>query len=306
MSVEAQGVEAQVYEELAARAQKHFGSTALGKIVRIADYDPERETHNFDNVFFDARPNGLTPLLLTALATGVSGKSPRAVNRRIVDPFEPQIDEIVERMEARKLMVITGHQTLFEPAFAALGLQRAIARRTGHSYADVAQMTHIMAARALATVDVLGRWPLTSVGRQLTNIYYTFPSSQNYRGDDSMPLEFQRANNARMLAEFAENTDMTGVLGVLSGSATNEKKNEAGIYEIPRIKGDETHGTMGVLMQGWDVLPVGGIYKHDLIVEPGRIIPAEDVTPDIIHAAMADVVVASRNRHGVQAVYAEA
>jgi hypothetical protein len=203
-------------------------------------------------------------------------------------------------------MVITGHQTLFEPAFAVYGVQRAIARYTGRPYGEMARATHLMAARALSTVDVLGRWPLTSIGRQLTNLYYTFPDSANYRGEDSIPAAFQRDSNARMLARFAENTSQSGTLGVLAASGTTEKKNAEGVFVIPRIKGDEERGTMGVLLKGWDVLPVGGIYKHGLVAEPGEIIPAEEVSPDIIHAAMEDVVADSRGRHGVPTVYAEA
>lgn len=305
MSQEAPSVEQQVYDQLAERARKHFGESVFSIVTNIGKYDPSKPTHNFDNIFFEARPNRASDLLLSGLAAGVSRKL--ALNRRLVKPFEPVVDEVAERLEERKLMVITGHQTLFEPAFAALGAQRAVARHTGRTYADVARITHLMAARALATVDVLGRWPLTSLGRQMTNIYYTFPSSENYRGDDSIPHEFQKANNARMLAEFSDRTDTTGILGVLSASGTTEKfDKELGKYVIPRIKGDETHGTMGVLLQDWDILPVGGVYKKDLIVEPGKIIPAEDVTIDVVHAMMKDVIVPSRNRHGVPAIYAEA
>lgn len=306
MSGETQGVEAQVYDQLAERAQKHFGDSALSVIVRVGDYDPEREPHNFDNVFFDARPNLSTPILFRGLASGLSGQSPRAVTEGVVRPFEPRVEELAERAEERKLMVITGHQTMFEPAFAVYGLQRAIARHTGRSYADMARATHLIAARSLATVDVLGRWPLTSIGRQLTNLYYTFPASENYRGDGSIPLEFQRANNARMLDQFAANTAQPGTIGILSASGTTEKKNDEGVYVIPRIRGDESRGTMGVLLQGWDILPVGGIYKHGLAAELGEIIPAEEVTPDAIHAAMEEVIAPSRGRHGVPTVYAEA
>jgi len=307
MSAETPGVEEQVYDQLAARARKHFGESILSAIVHINDYDPNKETHDFNNVFFEAQPNSFSLSLLKGLATGVSGKGPRTVRRQLVEPFEPVVDEAVERLEERKLMIVSGHQILFEPAWAAFGLQRAIASRTGRPYQEQVRATHLIAARALATADVLNKWTLTRVAQHLANIYYSFPSSDNYRGDSSIPLEFQRANNARMLDVFAERTDAPGNIGVVAGSGTTEKfDKQRGKFVIPGIKGDENRGTMGVLMQGWDVLPVGGVYRKNLIVEPGRIIPAEDVTPEVIHAAMESVVAASRNRHGVPAVYAKA
>lgn len=300
-------VERQVHGQLVIRARKRFGDSPLmSKLLVTPEYDPVRPTHNFDNVFFEARPNRGTGLLLSVLATAIGHKSPRGIRRALVEPFKPQLDEIAGGLEKRKLAIFTGHQTLFEPAFAALGLQRALAGHTGRPYGDLAKATHLMAARALAVTDVLGRWPLTRVGQHLTNVYYTFPSSDNYR-DGSIPADFQKANNARMLTLFAEQTDQPDTIAAMAASATTDKfDKDLGKYVIQRVKGDETRGTMGVLLQGWDVLPVGGIYKHGLQVVPGEIIPAEEVTVDRIHAAMEDVVVASRNQLGVPAVYAQA
>lgn len=305
MTVEQQTVEAQVYGELAAQARKHFGESALSAIVKVADYDPEREAHNFDNTFFEARPNLLTPLLMTTLATAVSGKNPMAVNRRIVGPFLSQIENITERLETGKVMFMTGHQTMFEPGFVTLAVERAVSRQTGLPYAEIVKRTHLMATRALATVDIVSpRWSLTGVARQLMNVYYSFPATQNYRGSSGIPLDFQRHNNASMLAEFTANTAKPGTIGVLAVSGTTEKfDKDRGAFVVPRIQGDEYHGTMSVLLQDWDIVPVGGSFKRDLVAEPGQLIPAAEVTPDVLHAAMEDVIVASRNRHGIKTVY---
>jgi hypothetical protein len=299
--MEEPAMEEQVWAKLAQNAERNFGQTGFSKILRIADYDPTRETHNFDNVVFDAHPSWYTPLMLTGLAWAVSRK-PFGLDKRIVKPFESQIDEICERRERGKLMVITGHQIIFEPAFALLGLQKAVSRHTGESYAEVARETSVFVARAMAPVDILRKWPLTSLGRQLADVYYTLPRTDSYV---DVPEEFLRRLNMRTLIEFARRNAGSGRLVAMSASATEEKRNERGEYVVNRITGDERSGTMGLLMKGWDILPVGGNYKHDLVVEPGKIIPAKDATPEIMHAAMKDVIVASRLRHGIQAVYPE-
>lgn len=307
MSIEVPGVEAEVYEQLTERARKHFGESSLSAIVKVGDYDPSRPSHDFSQVFFEANPNMFTPAIFWGLASALAGKRPRDVREAVVEPFEPQIDDIAASAKDRKLMVISGHQTMFEPAYAVYGLQRALARHTGNSYADMAERTHLIAARALATVDIFGRISLTSVAQQLTNLYYSFPDSVNYRGDDSIPLQFQRASNAAMLEQYGANTGEPGTIGIMAASGTTEKKDQRnGMYVIPRIKGDKDHGTMGVLLQGWDLLFVGGIFKHGLQAEPAQLIPADEVSPDVIHDSMDNVIAASRNAHGVPTVYGEA
>lgn len=307
MSNETQSVEAQVFDELKSYAEGHFEETFLGKILGAGDYDPSRETHNFDNTFFDARPKWYTPKLLTAVACGVTKRGPRALHRLIVEPFEPQAEEIEERLDRGKLMVITGHQNVIEPGLAMLGLQRAVVEQTGKTYAEVANDTHLTAAMALLVVDILGRWSLAGLARQLTNVHGTFPATEKYRAAGTIPLDFQRDSNKRMLSTLAKLTNGRGKIGVMAVPATNETWNkEIGRNVIPRITGDDQKGTMGLLLQGWDILPVGGIFKHGFSIEPSEIIPARDVTPDIIHGVMESVIVASRERHGLPSVYAAA
>lgn len=297
-------VEEQVWATLVDHAQRNRQrageQTLLSKITEIVDhYNPERETHNFDNVVFDAQAGRLTPFLLTGLAWAVSGK-PFQINQRIVKPFEPQIDEICEARERGRLMVLTGHQTIFEPAFALLGIQKAISKHTGESYADIARDTSVFVARAMAPVDIVLarlRWPLTSLGRQLADVYYTLPRTKNYA---DLPEDFLKQLNTRTLIEFAKRGRQ---LAAMSASATEEKKNEHGEYVINRITGDEKKGTMGVLLRRWHIIVVGGDYKRDLSVEPGKLIPAGEATPDLLHDEMQNVVVGSRLRHGIPAVY---
>lgn len=307
MSIEDQSVEAQVFGELKDYAESHFGESYLGKIVGVGDYDPTRETHNFDNIYFDARPAWYTPKLLTTLACAITKRAPGALHRLIVEPFEPQADEIEERLDRGKLMMITGHQNVIEPGLAMIGLQRTIADQTGKNYAEVAKETHLTAAMAFLVVDILGRWALASLIRQMTNTHGTFPATKKYRETGSIPLDFQRESNKRMLSGLAKLTDARGKIGVMAAPATNEKwDKKIGRNVIPRITGDAQKGTMGLLMQGWDILPVGGIFKHGFSIEPSEIIPAEDVTPDIVHGIMESVIVASRERHGLPSVYATA
>jgi hypothetical protein len=307
MSIEAQSVEAQVFDELKGYAEDHFGETFLGKILAVGDYDPTRETHNFDNTFFNARPEWYTSKLLTGVACCVTKRGPRGLHRLIVEPFGSQAEEIEERLDRGKLMVITGHQNVLEPGLAMLGLQRAVVEQTGRNYAEVANETHLTAAKALLVVDILGRWPLASLARQMTNVHGTFPTTKKYRETGSIPLAFQRDSNKRMLARLAELTDARGKIGVTAVPATTEHWNKKiGRNVIPKIRGDAQRGTMGLLMQGWDILPVGGIFKHGFSIEPSEIIPAKDVTPDILHGVMESVIVASRERHGLPSVYAAA
>ncbi|MGH7193218.1 MAG: hypothetical protein ACREJM_06740, partial [Candidatus Saccharimonadales bacterium] len=230
-----------------------------------------------------------------------------AVTRGVVEPFEPMVEDLTESIMDRKLMVLTGHQTMFEIPLDAYGVQKAVAAYTGEFYADMAERTHLIAARALATADIFGRIPLTRVAQMLTNLYYSFPATENYRGDDSIPLEFQKEKNAIMLDQFAANTAVTGTLGVMAASGTTENKDKkTGVYMIPRIGGDETHGTMGVLLDGWDLLPVGGIFEHGLQAEPGEIIPAAEVSQAVIHEVMESVIAASRTAHGRPTFYGQA
>lgn len=304
MSVEAPGVEAQVYEQLAERARIHFGESALSAIVKIGDYDPSRPTHDLDKVFFEADPNGFTPAIFGLLSSALTAQTPRGVTRGVVEPFEPMVEEITESIMDRKLMVLTGHQTMFEIPLDAYGVQRAVAAYTGNFYEDMVGRTHLIAARALSTADIFGRIPLTRVAQMLTNLYYSFPATDNYRADGSIPLDFQRAKNAVMLDQFAANTAHTGTLGVMAASGTTEKKDKTtGMHVIPRVAGDRDHGTMSVLLDGWDLLPVGGIFKHGLQAEPGEIIPAAEVSPAVIHEVMESVIAASRTAHGVPTYY---
>ncbi|MGH7192675.1 MAG: hypothetical protein ACREJM_03970, partial [Candidatus Saccharimonadales bacterium] len=85
MSVEAPGVEAEVYEQLAERARKHFGESSLSAVVKVGDYDPTRPTHDFDRVLFEANPNGFTPAIFKLLASALTAKTPGAVTRGVVE-----------------------------------------------------------------------------------------------------------------------------------------------------------------------------------------------------------------------------
>lgn len=287
-----------VYCELANKARTHFSESRLGKLAHVSDYDPDKETHNFKNVYFEARPNRMTPVLFGAIAGAVAkSKNPRFVKEHLAKPFEGQVEEAIERLENGSLCIITGHQTMFEPGFIMYGLQRAIQAKTGENYADIAKDTHLIAARALTTVDLFGKWPLISLARQITNIYCTFPRTDNY-GD--LPESFKKSHNRRMLAKFLSQTREVGSLAVLSASATTERKNDYGENVVPRVK----EGTMKLLQRGADVWPIGGRFKNgNIVIEPGKIIPADKVTHGIIHDEMERVVVGSRNKYGVPSVY---
>lgn len=312
MSTEKRSEEAEVFDKLAHYARSHFGESFLGKILTVGEYDPTRETHDFNNTYFEARPKFYTPALLTGLASAITKRPPRgphSLRELTLEPFEPQAEEIAERYSGGKLMAITGHQNVIEPGLIMLGIQRTIMGQTGKSYAEVVESTHLTAAMALLVPDIFGRWSLAGLARQLTNLHGTYPATKKYREDpNGISHAFQHDSNRRMLANYAEITDgAQGVLGVMAAPATNEKWNkELGKNVIPRITGTAEKGSMGLLMQGWDILPVGGIYKHGYSVEPSEIIPAKDVTPDLIHGIMESVIVASRERHGLPSVYAEA
>lgn len=313
MSIERRSEEAEVFDRLAHYARSHFGESGLlGKILTVGEYDPSRETHDFNNTYFEARPKFYTPALLTGLASIITKRPPRgphSLRQLILKPFEPQAEEITERYSRGKLMAITGHQNVIEPGLVMLGIQRTIMRQTGKSYSEVAQDTHLTAAMALLVVDILGRWSLTGLARQLTNVHGTYPATKKYRQDpDGISRSFQHDSNQRMLTKYAQLTDgAQGVLGITAVPATNEHWDKAiGKNVVPRVTGDAERGTMGLLMRGWDILPVGGMYKHGYTIEPGEIIPAKDVTPDLLHGIMESVIVASRNRHGLPSVYAEA
>ena len=290
----------QVYDLLVGKAQRHFSDSALAKLVKPSPYDPSRETHNFDNVVFEARPNRLTPSVIKGLACAVAGINPISLNKKIAQPFTGHIDNAMDSLCKGRLAVITGHQTMFEPCFALFGLQVALDKQGYSDYPDIAKDTHLVAARALATVDIAGRWPLTSLARQIANIYYTFPKTDSYK---DIPENIGNSHNRRMLAQLVSKTRPDGSIMVISSSATTEKKNSADYNVVPRV----TDGTLKLLQKNWDVWPIGGSFKSgSLEIRPGSIIPASDVSEDVIHSAMQDVVVASRNDLGIPSIYAQA
>lgn len=313
MSIERRSEEAEVFDRLAGYARSHFGEGGfLGKILTVGEYDPTREIHDFHNTFFEARPKFYTPALLTVLASAITKRPPRgphSLHELIVEPFKPQAEEIAESYSGGKLMVLTGHQNVIEPGLVMLGIQRTIMEQTGKSYSEIAQDTHLMAAMAILVVDILGRWSLAGLARQLTNVHGTYPATPKYRNDpDGISRSFQHDSNQRMLTKYAEVTDgARGVVGVAAVPATNEYWDKAiGRNVVPRVTGDAERGTIGLLMQDWDILTVGGTYRHGYSVEPDKIIPAKDVTPELIHGLVESVIVASRNRNGLPSVYAAA
>lgn len=285
----------EIYNNLAEKARSHFGESSLSKLVSTSEYDPNRDNHNFDKICFEANPNRCTPALIDSLASAVLKKSVLSTQKSVINPYLPSIEEARHSLEKGRLCVITGHQNLFEPAFAMYGLQRALGK-SGTDYKEAAKNTHIIATRALATVDILGKWPLTSLASQIANVYYTFPATENYA---DIPLDFRKAHNRNTVFEFFFNTKKVGSIGVMSTAATTERRNAQGAYVLKRV----TSGTMSLLQKDWDIWPIGGNFNlNKFKMIPGQIIPSSEVSPDRIHQAMSWIA-ETRNENGVKAIY---
>ncbi len=283
-----------IYESIAEKATHHFGESPLSRIARVADYDPKKLTHDFTEVYFEADPKFYTTALFDTIASKVMKSSRRQMRKQVVAPFRDTAWEAKESLQAGRLAVMTGHQTMFEPGFAFYGLQRAL-EKTGENYGDLARNSHLIVARALSTVELFGKYPLTSLANQITNIHFTFPQTANYK---DIPKDFRSFHNRRTIASFLKETRKIGSIGIVAASATTEKKVD-GILELQPI----TSGTARLFSKDWDILPVGGTFKPDNFdLVPGEIIPASDVNSDRLDEAM-DWIAYTRRKNGVPAVY---
>jgi len=283
-------------------------------LMRVATYDPDLPYHDL-NIDLHPATNELNSEALKHMAELLLHNFDRTKYEpgtldtftRMRDALKPQLTPVKPRLEAdSKLMIVTAHQTRFEPAVGAFLVQAALAE-TPEEHDALRHRTSIMISRYLESFEVnIGMLSggedkyenLVKIACEIGAIVLTFPDSVNMRKLSGIDPAFQRNRNAGPIQKIKELPP--GSICVNAATGTMEQL-QNGVYPMSEVK----KGTRRVCKDGWDVVFLANALDID---EPfsvaSKLIPAGEVTDEVMHGGMTWIAQTLSER-GVPATYAK-
>lgn len=287
-----------IHSELQGHMRRHKEANKLGFLMAVDEPNTESDLFDFEVTHFPTRQKFYTPATLVFLSRALL----RTNGRQLGAAFTDEIDDIEQSVKERRLLLITGHDDMYEPMAAAHGLQYELTRRSGIKKRDLAKKTHVLGVRTTAYGSLFGRFPLIRIAQSECNFHPTFPDNKTYRGKDSkISKDFLATYGNRMLENFRLATAEVGSIAILAASSKDDELVN-GEYVMQRVK----HGLIKrIITTGWDVMFVAG-YKENKKrrLSVSSIIPSAQVNRDVTHAGMSWIA-KQKTSHGRPTVYAD-
>lgn len=302
-----------VHEQLVKLAEARHQESEEG-LMQVAPYDPNSPYHDLN---IDVHPNTrklssealqhMAELLLHNFdrTRYTPGRLETFTGMR--DLLRPQLAPIKPRLEAgNRLMVVTAHQTRFEPAVGAFLVQAALAE-TPQEHDDLRNRTSIIISQYLRAFNVnIGMLMggedkyenLVKIASEIGSIVLSFPNSFNMRKLSGIDQDFQRSSNTEPLQKIGKMPP--GSICANAANGTMEKL-QNGVYPISDVQ----KGTRRIIKDGWDVIFLASALDIDKpFSTASRLIPAGEVTDEVIHGGMTWIA-QTLSDHDVPATYAK-
>lgn len=284
-----------VYGQLADMAGMRQQASEAG-LMAVGRFDPDSEYHDLSQAVFPATHNvapeallHMGELILNNFNTKAYKPGTTETVEAVIDSLRKPLAPVRQRIaDGHKVMLLTAHETRFEPAVVTFLAQAAMAESPAQQNA-MRSASSIIISRYLACFNInVGKMAggenkyinMVSLARELGVTALSFPNTKNMDELSGLDKGFRYGYNSRMREQLTEHDKVQ--LCVIAANGTMEQK-VGGVYPISEVKS----GTQKLIQDGWDVMTIASAHSAD---EPfsvaSRLIPAREVTDEVVHNQM--------------------